>query len=251
MGAGPVTGGPVGEQFAGWLSLNEACARTGWSASTVRRYAAIGKIRQANVSGLVCYDPESLTGGVPEQEAIVDVVKVQTAALRESHEQSRILLDKLIGMTSFMDRVFTSLEREATELRAQRASLEAELRAGRELVEKIQVDEEERRMARAAFEAEQQRWRTITKKFSDLIDPVVSSLMFKAAPGSRAVQDSILARMLERLDDSELDVVLSHPKFDPTERAAVLEMRRALRKQRAEREAAAEQAAQGAGTEPG
>lgn len=244
MGAGspqqaaPV-GTPAGLDYAGWLSLGEACARSGLSAATVRRYAATGKIRQATVAGSVVYDPETLPGPAAEQDAVVDVLKVQTAALRESHEQSRVLLDKLIGLTGFVDRIVGSLEREASELRTQRATLEAELRAGRALVEKIQTDEEDRRMARAAFDAAQDRARKLTEKFASLIDPVMSALMFKVAPGSRAVQDSVLAHALEKLDDEDVTLIANHPKFDATERAAILEMRRELVKQRAARDAAA------------
>jgi DNA-binding transcriptional MerR regulator len=245
--AGPPAPPPRPKNLDGWLTLREAADKTGLSPHTIRAYGHRGKVRcEKGPRGEPLYDPESLPIVGEDANAHVEVIKTQTHALREAHGQVILLTEKIIGMAGLVDRVLQTSETQIAKLNDRCDRQDAELRAARELIDQVQSHENERAMARAAFDASQRRAQQIADQLVTLAKPVVSSLMFSLAPGARAVQESILAELLEDFDDDQIGAILdAHPKTsnDAAKRAAVLEMRKALKRQRAEREKQAAEAA--------
>ena len=213
-----------------WLKLSEAQSQSGLGANVIRRLALQQKIKTRQVGRETLYDAASLLEHV-EDDPRAQLQRSLLTGISDAHKQNRELVNTMIQGTGWMKVGLDALTAENTRLTARVTELETERKANFALIDQMQSLDLERRISQAKHDADERRREEWGKKLREQWPAILSALAFRLAPGSRAVQDSVLVGMLSDLDDEKFAPVLEALPLSAEQKLYLRDMRKKLREQ--------------------
>lgn len=207
----------------GWVSRVDAAKLAGVSTKQIERWHHDGAVRAAEHGGKWWYDPEAL----PAQNAVREgeSIRALTSALREAHDHAQRCNDTMI-------RSYETLSLENERRASYAAKLEETIRAQNELVDRMLTQAEERQQAREKHDAAMKRSAQAFDALMTYAPSLASALAFKWAPDSRAVQETQLTGLVERLPIEALSQLKEAGFVSAEQFTQIADMQKKLREQR-------------------